>query len=405
MSRVIYITVSTPLGNGEEFIIPEMKEFIKQGHELLIVPRSPSSCNVTQTDASDLQNVCFYQPLLSPAVLLACIQELASINSGRCLRLLLNIFRWSRTPSVLLKNLLVFPKALWLARLARRWRADHVHAHWALSTATMAMIAGVLAHIPWSFTAHRGDIVKNNMLGVKLNCASFTRFISQGGLSLAQSIIKAEMPPKCHVIHMGVELPVNLSLERKNIGECFTIICSASLLPVKGHTYLLQAIATLKKRGVQCRLLLAGSGPLYSRLRRQVSMLDIQDRVEFLGQLTHNALLDLYAKKMIDFFILPSVDLGNGIHEGIPVSLMEAMAYGIPVIATSTGCIPELLLGDAGILVPQMNSAALADAIERLIWDAVLRHQVALAERQRIEVAFKVKNSVTELCKLIEGLI
>ncbi len=403
MSRIIYITVRTPFGSGEEFIIPEMKEFIKQGHNLLIVPRSPCSRIVAQTDTSGLQNFCLYQPLLSLTVLRACIQELASSNGGRCLRLFFNVLCWSRTPLGLLKNILVFPKALWLARLAKSWRADHMHAHWALSTATMTMIASEITGIPWSFTAHRGDIVENNMLSVKMNRAAFVRFISQGGLSLAQSIINGKLPPRCHVIHIGVRLPTDPSLTGRNFGESFTIICPANLLPVKGHTYLLQAIADLKVRRVLCHLLLAGNGPLYSSLRRQVSILDIQDRVEFLGQLSHVALLELYARKMVDLLVLPSVDLGGGIHEGIPVSLMEAMAYGVPVISTATGSINELISGDAGILVPQKNSAALTDSIELLIGNADLRDQLALAGRQRIEDAYKVEDSVTELCKLIRG--
>jgi len=403
MSRIIYITVRTPFGSGEEFIIPEMKEVIKQGHDLLIVPRSPRSRNVAQTDNSDLQNFCLYQPLLSLTILRACIQELVSKNGGCCLRLLFNILCWSRTLLGLIKNLMVFPKALWLARIAKSWRADHMHAHWALSTATMAMIASEISGIPWSFSAHRGDIVENNMLSVKLNRATFVRFISKGGFSLAQSIINRKLPPKCHVIHIGVRLPANPSLNGRNSGESFTIICPANLLPVKGHAYLLQAIADLKVRRVLCHLLLAGDGPLYRSLRRQVSILGIQDRVEFLGQLSHAALLELYARKMVDLLVLPSVDLGDGIHEGIPVSLMEAMVYGVPVIATDTGSITELISVDAGILVPQKNIAALTDSIERLIGNADLRDQLALAGRKRIEDAYMVEDSVTELCKCIRG--
>ncbi|MFZ3115582.1 MAG: glycosyltransferase [Syntrophales bacterium] len=304
---------------------------------------------------------------------------------------------------VLLKNLLIFPKALWLARLARIWRADHIHAHWALSTSTMAMIAGVIARVPWSFTAHRGDIVENNMLGVKLSSATFVRFISKSGLPLAQSIIKEKLPLTCHVIHMGVKLPENLSLKRKDVGECFTIICPANLLPVKGHIYLLQAIAALKGRRVQCRLLLAGSGPLSISLRQQVNVLNINDRVVFLGQLSHHALLQLYLQRMVDLLVLPSVDLGDGHHEGIPVSLMEAMAYGIPVIATATGGIPELVSENNGILVPQKNSVALADAIERLLMDTDLLYRLALAGNQSVNVAFNAEDTVTELCKLIRN--
>jgi colanic acid/amylovoran biosynthesis glycosyltransferase len=205
MSRVIYITVKTPLGSSEEFIIPEMVELVRCKQDLLIVPRSPSGPKIQHADAQELQPFCVCQPLLSWVILRAAIQELAK-NYIKCLRLILRILVRSGTVLHLLKNLTVFPKALWLARLAREWGADHLHAHWSQSTATMAMIAGEITGIPWSFTAHRGDIVEDNMFEAKLQSATFVRFISRSGVSLAQAIIKGKLPDKCHVIHMGVEI-------------------------------------------------------------------------------------------------------------------------------------------------------------------------------------------------------
>jgi colanic acid/amylovoran biosynthesis glycosyltransferase len=402
VSRVIYVTVKTPLGRFEEFIIPEMVELLRKVQALIIAPRSPSGRRVVQDDAEDLQDSCVYQPLLSGVILRACIQQLVQ-NHVTCLRLLLRILLTSRTLFHLLKNLVVFPKGLWLARLAKAWGADHIHAHWALSTATMAMIAGEIADIPWSFTAHRGDIVDNNMLREKVQSAVFVRFISHKALRLAQSIMKCRLPAKCHVIHMGVELPRVASLNERGDGRSFTIMCPASLLPVKGHTYLMQAVAALKERGVSFQLLLAGEGPLAASLHRQVDELEIQDRVKFLGYLSHHALLQYYKEKLVDLVVLPSVDLGNGEHEGIPVSLMEAMSYGIPVIATDTGGIPELLGNDAGILVPPTGSVALAGAIECLAKNIVLREHLGTAGRKRIMDEFAVENTVHQLTGLMNS--
>jgi glycosyltransferase involved in cell wall biosynthesis len=75
----------------------------------------------------------------------------------------------------------------------------------------------------------------------------------------------------------------------------------------------------------------------------------------------------MYRRAEVDLVVLPSLDLGGGVHEGIPVSLIEAMAYGVPVISTNTGGIPELLDNGAGVMVPQADSAALAAAIVKLI--------------------------------------
>lgn len=175
----------------------------------------------------------------------------------------------------------------------------------------------------------------------------------------------------------------------------------ANLLPVKGHTYILQAVARLKERGIFCQLFLAGQGPLANSLHRQVNELEIQDRVKFLGQLAHDALLQYYTEGLVDAVVLASVDLGNGEHEGIPVSLIEAMAHRIPVIATATGGIPELINEGTGILLPHQDADALADAIERLLKDAGLRQKLAQAGHQRVKEAFNVKRSVERLCQLI----
>jgi glycosyltransferase involved in cell wall biosynthesis len=240
------------------------------------------------------------------------------------------------------------------------------------------------------------------MLQEKIQSAAFVRFISHKGLRLAQSIMKRRLPPaKCQVIHMGVELPSVVSPNKRGGGKTFTMMCPANLLPVKGHTYLLQAVAALKERGVSFQLLLAGEGPLAARLRRQVDEVEIQDRVKFLGHLSHHSLLQYYEKKLVDLLVLPSVDLGNGEHEGIPVSLMEAMSYGIPVIATDTGAIPELLGNGAGILVPPMDSVALADAIECFAKDVMLRERLAAAGRKRIMDEFAVENTVHQLTGLM----
>ena len=100
--------------------------------------------------------------------------------------------------------------------------------------------------------------------------------------------------------------------------------------------------------------------------------------------------------------VLPSVDLGHNLHEGIPVALIEAMSYGIPVIGTRTGGIPELLEGGAGLIVPDKDPAALADAIERYVRDPAFAAEVAGKGRQRVCESFNV---VTVVSRLLERIL
>jgi glycosyltransferase involved in cell wall biosynthesis len=113
----------------------------------------------------------------------------------------------------------------------------------------------------------------------------------------------------------------------------------------------------------------------------------------------HDALLSLYRYSQVDVVVLPSVDLGNGHHEGIPVALMEAMAYAIPVVATETGGIPELIGDGAGLLVQPANPQALADALTKLAGSAALRRSLGLNGRKRVEQSFEISKMVKELVR------
>ena len=387
-----------PFGFGEAFFIAEVHEMRRQGCEMLIVPRSPSGECVNQ-DAAGLDQISLRKPLIDAEILASAVRVFVR-HPIRCLRAFAKFFH-SRNFVTFVKNLVVFPKSLWLAKLAEQSGVDHIHAQWALTTGTMAMVASEITRIPWSCTVHRGDIAEDNLLAIKSKNAAFFRFISQSGVKLAQSHGVAADNPNIHIIHMGVVLPPaeQVFTPTKN---AVRLLCPANLLPVKGHRYLFEAIRSLKQRGVECQLDVAGSGPMSAELRATVNTLDIGDRTRFAGVVPHDQLLKLYRDGKVDVVVLPSVDLGDGLHEGIPVCLIEAMAYGVPVVSTSTGGIAELLHDGAGILVPPKDSAALADAIERLLGDENLRKQLSEAGRRRVEAEYGVENVIFKLLQLIE---
>ena len=397
--RLVYVTSSFPHGPGEAFILPEVLELGRQGHEVWVVPMHPRG-RIVHAEALRLGEWAVVQPLLSWEVLRGALRELFR-SPVRALRALALLLTWK--PRHLLKNLSVYPKGLWLAGLARRLGADHIHAHWAATTASMAMVASKVSGIRWSFTAHRWDIVENNLLARKCRHASFARFISQSGLGLAceRGVVCGN---RARVLHMGIRLPGRVATDKAASAmgrdrEFLTVLCAANLIPVKGHTYLIQAIAHLIKEGKKVRLLLAGDGELRPALETQVAHLGLAGWVVFLGHVPHEKLLELYKQNKVDVFVLPSVDLGGGLHEGIPVSLIEAMAFSVPVIATETGGIPELLKDGAGLLVPPRDPEALAEAIARLATDPALRLALGNAGRRRVEQEFAIHVVVRRLAE------
>jgi len=402
--RLLYVSSSLPYGSGEAYTIPEIEELTRRGHKVLIVPMYPRG-PVLHDDAKTWVGSTITQSLLSPNIVKAAVVE-----SLRAPTKVLRILGWlfqSRSLIILLKNLAIYPKGLWLARLARRWQADHIHAHWAAVAATMALIASEVSGISWSFAAHRWDIMENNLLSLKMVHASFARVISQSGLEMIKELGIEVPDDRVLILHVGVHRPTYSRAPRDQQEEVITTImlCPANLLPVKGHKYLTEAFAILRKRGVKLELWLAGQGKLRQELQEQVEALGLSDRVDFLGQLPHLELLDLYSQGKIAIVVLPSIDLGNGLHEGIPVSLIEAMAHGIPVISTVTGGIPELLGGGAGLLVPPKDPVTLADAIERLVKDPKLRKRLGEAGRKRVEDSFAVERVVAELVRRFEACV
>ncbi len=399
--RLLYVTASMPLGPGEQFLIAEADELMRLGHDLLIVPRNPDGA-VFNDDAGALTGFCAAQPMIGLKVLLgAAAQALRSpLQTMSALALLAR----SENPATFLKNMLVFPKSLWLARLARRWRADHIHAHWGRTTATMALVAGRVSGRPWSVTLHSEDIAQPNLLDLKLREAAFSRFISLSGLAIAERVGVDAPARRTHVVHLGVRLPDPARLSARH-DEPLVVLCPAYLYTIKGHRFLIEALRLMRDRGVECSLVLAGEGPLRRELQEMARQLGVAEAVAFEGQVPHHQILEWYRTGRADIVALPSIDLGGNLQEGIPVALMEAMAHRIPVVSTNTGGIPELLGGGAGVIVPERDAAALAEALERLARDASYRAEVGAAGRRRIEEEFDVAATTARLAALIEGRV
>jgi glycosyltransferase involved in cell wall biosynthesis len=209
-----------------------------------------------------------------------------------------------------------------------------------------------------------------------------------------------EPDAKVRVVPMGVGIPETVGWNRPIPG---VVLCPANLLEVKGHRYLIEAWRILRDRGLSARLWLAGEGELRVSLEALVANLRLSDSVSFLGPVKHGTLLDWYKAGTISAVTLASVDLGNGLHEGIPVALVEAMSYGLPVIATTTGGIPELVKPGTGLLVPHQNPSALADAIQWVLDDKALARSLGESARQLVADTRDIVHVASELESLFRG--
>ncbi len=391
--KLLYITVSMPFGEEEPFFIPEVQEMLRQGCEMLLVQRSPAAVAFNR-DAAGLEERSVRKPLADLEILATAL-GVAACRPVRTLRAFGRLFR-SRDVATFLKNVAVFPKALWIARLARRWGAEHIHAQWALTTGTMGMVASEISGIPWSCTVHRGNIVDDNLLAVKLGRASFVRFIAKDGIAIAESICGRPLPGNVVLLHSCVNVPEHVAF-RDTLSSPPVLMCTAFLIARKGHKYLIEAVRLLRDSGTEVKLLIAGDGEDRSALEAQVAESRLQTQVAFLGQVEHARLLEMLRSGQVDFVVLPTL------HEGVPAGLIEPMGHGIPVLSTRVGGVPELLEGDAGLMVPPADPVALAEAIRRLIADPALRRRLAENGRRRVEEGWAARPVVAELLRRLES--
>lgn len=374
--KIAYVTASFPYGAGEAFLDAEIRNIAKNIDQILLIPTKPvGEIRKNWAEGMGARVAMFSRPLITASVLLNFFVFSLS-HPSTFFSIFWTLLRNSRSGFIFLKNIFVFPKAVWLAEVLKSEGVDHIHVHWGSTSSTMVLICAKISNIPWSMSCHRWDIYENNLLETKSSCAQFVRFISQRGASDAEKI--GVQKSKAVIIPMGVEInsaPLVRSLSRK-IPQ---ILCAANLIEVKGHKYLIEAIRLLKDDQVYVRLLLAGAGPLYDELIKLVKNKNLEDRIEFFGQMDHASLLHLYDSNQVDLFVLPSIETAGGNHEGVPVSLMEAMARGVPCISTKTGSIEELIPEAENLTVLHSDAQALAEKIREIVSSPELYRKASIA--------------------------
>ena len=284
-----------------------------------------------------------------------------------------------------------------LANQLRQDKIDIVHCHAPIS-AGVGRVAAVLAGIPAIVSVHlamdqyhgsglwlrarlgrwlytRLDAVLNYLLPANLIYVS--EMIRQDQVRKGLAPLKRTM-----VITPGVDLaifnqqPASVEI-RAGLGvlaEEPVMICVGRLEPQKGQDILLEACDQLVNLGLSFKLWLVGDGPMREALQDQVNGLDLSDRVAFLG--FRQDIPRLLASA--DIFVLPSR------YEAAPISVLEALAAGLPVVASSIGEIPHWVTdGVEGRLVPIGHPAVLATALQDLLQEPQLRAVMSTAARAK----------------------
>jgi glycosyltransferase involved in cell wall biosynthesis len=300
----------------------------------------------------------------------------------------------------LLLSVAHFAESVVLAREIRRRGVTHLHNHFANSAATVGLLASRLLGIGWSFTNHgpsETDYPAGYLLPSKIAAAKLVVCVSWFGCSQGMRLVKPAEWGKFQVVRCGLPLH-QLPTKQDRNGRPTTIVAVGRLWPDKAHAGLLEAFAELHREFPEVRLRLVGDGPERGRLEALAEALGIAAAAEFAGRLSETETLAEIARA--DMLALPSF------LEGLPIVLMEAMAMGVPVVATRVAGIPELVVDDVtGLLFTPANWQELAACMKRLLNDEALRNRLATAGRSKVEAEFEVQKSARQLAGLFEQLV
>ncbi|WP_290525582.1 glycosyltransferase [Alcanivorax sp.] len=209
---------------------------------------------------------------------------------------------------------------------------------------------------------------------------------------------------KLKVHRMGVNID---SIEyRKRERNRLDILSVCRLVEKKGINVALKALSVLieKRPDISVNFKIVGDGPLKRELEQQAHELKIINYVEFLGAMPNATVRDFLYEANV--FILPSVTATNGDVEGVPVSLMEAMASGATVVSTRHSGIPELIAdGVSGFLADEFDEEGLVDALEKLHDEPELASSMALRGRLKVEADFNSENLRKSFLNYVNGCL
>ena len=302
------------------------------------------------------------------------------------------------------KILLIFPKTVYFAKQLQEMKIDHIHAHFVAMAGIAAQIASNLTGIPFSLHAHAYDIFQRNQECVRrqLSLAGGVVTISEYHRLYISNLCPRWRPEEIPIIHCGLDTDEFVPDHIHTTDQVTRIISVGSLIEKKGHKYLIEACNLLASKGYNFICSIIGNGPLYYDLQSQINKYGLQDRILLLGAKNQTQVKDQYRQS--DIFVLACTVARSGDKDGIPVALMEAMSMQIPVISTQVSGIPELIAnGETGLLVPERDSIALAQAIELLINNQSLRRELGMQGRQSILAGFEIHHTSAQMASFFEN--
>jgi glycosyltransferase involved in cell wall biosynthesis len=372
MTAVCYVTLEYPV-LSQTFVIDEVCALRDQGHDVMVVSlQGGAGADVAlgQVRGRDRTTVAAVVRLL-----LRRPQAVRALAAGP---LSLGL-RW---------------KLLAAAAEAKRRGVTAVHAHFVYRSADGAEVIARALGLGHSVTAHARDLfVPEGDLRRRLQAADRVvtvcdynrRWLAEHHPDVIERVV---------VIPASTDVTEPPTLRARHDDEP-VILAVGRLVEKKGFDLLLQALARMNGTW---RAVIIGDGPLDADLRRQAEDLGITDRVTFAGALDHEQTLAAF--RTADVLCAPFRIAADGDRDSMPVVVKEAMAAGLPVVATNVVGVPEMIVdGETGRLVPPEDAAAVADALDATIGDPAASAAMATRARRLVEARFDLRDQARRLAE------
>jgi colanic acid/amylovoran biosynthesis glycosyltransferase len=295
-------------------------------------------------------------------------------------------------------------QAAYLGPRLQALNVHHVHAHFAGLAARTAFWIERFFGIGFSFTAHANDIFAPKPFAISLGklfaAARAVVTVSDFGVQFLREKYP-DAVAKFHCVYNGIELG-RFQLATLS-GATPRIVSIGRLIEKKGFNDLIEACRLLQSRALNFDCEIIGEGPLESALREQIAAASLTKSVTLAGAQPQLEVVRRLARSTV--FALPCVAEAGGGMDNLPTVIMEAMAAGLPVVSTAIGGVPEMVRQDAtGLLVPERQPVALAEALARLISNRPLARSLGQAGRERVAELFTIEQSVRSLGALFRQL-
>jgi glycosyltransferase involved in cell wall biosynthesis len=294
-----------------------------------------------------------------------------------------------------------FLRAGWLAVQMRNDGVQHLHSHFISSPTDVAAWVSRLLRLPFSISAHAKDIylsdpqeLKRKMLAAKftVTCTEVNR----------QTLADIAPQAAVHRMYHGVDHSL-FHPARRQLADAVPVIVSVGRLRAKkGLDTLIDACAVLRQRGQDFVCEIVGYGEEQGPLQAQIQRLGLHTQVRLVGKLAREQVIERYARAAL--YVQPARIAADGDRDGIPNVLLEAMAMGLPVVASRVSGIPELVShGVNGVLVEPDNAEVLADAMGHLLQRPMACADLGCRARETVTELFDNDHNLRLLCTLLQA--